>query len=312
MSFFFSRVLGINISGSKIVIVEVKTEKKDIVIKRLSDCPLPPNTFSDGLILERAALVELLTAVVKDNKLKGVPAVIAVNPRQAVIRPVRMPQIPEKELRKALEFEMGRYSSMSNSPFTMDFIRLGIVEGEGVSQEDLLAIAVKDSVLNELCALVKYSGLQLKAVDLEPNAFIYLRAFAAEQGVWPALEEDWAVVELGAGKTMVAFFQKDILQFVHTIPITFVDEPFVVGDILRELQRSLDYYHLNLKKPQTKDIYVWGIDADRAVPQFRQALPYSFAHLPLSSLAASLTVDHDTLGDEAVLALGMALREVVK
>jgi len=148
MSFFFDRIIGISISGSQLAVLEVKAKKKDYIINKLELCSLPPNTFSDGLILERAPLTELLSSVVKEGKLKGAPAVIAVNPRQAVIRPVRMPVMPAKELRKALEFEIGRYSSLSNTPFTMDFIRQGTVLGEGIEPEGLLAIPVKDRVLN--------------------------------------------------------------------------------------------------------------------------------------------------------------------
>ena len=305
--------VGISITGQHIMLVRIKARSmKRVKLATLGKLPLAAGSYSDGLVLNKQVILEQLADLVKEKRLLRRSAAIAVNPRQAVIRPVRIPHMPEKEMRKALEFEISRYSSFSNAPFTMDYLKQGAVTEEGVSQEELLVIAIKDSVLNDLCAIVKHAGLKIKAVDIEPNAFIYLRSFAAAQGIWPALEEDWAAVELGEGKTMVAFFRKDILQFVHTIPLTFVDEPDVIGDILRELQRSLDYYHLNLKKPQTKQIYVWGAEAEKALPQFQEALPYNMTHLPLSSLAAKLKVAPETLTDEAILALGMALREVVK
>ncbi len=306
-----NRFLGISINSREMYLADLQKKGKELFLNSLEVLPVPEDAYADGLILEDGQLRETLSAYVRERKLRGCRAIVGVSPRQAVIRPVRVPQMPEKELRQALKFEIDRYFALSNVTYTMDYISQGLVETDGIIQEDVLAIAIKDSVLNSLCDLITAAGLKIAALDMEPNAFVYLRAFAARQNVWPELENDWASIDLGAGKTMVAFFRGDVLQFVHTIPLVYEDDPAVVADLLRELDRAFNYYHLNLRKPPINRVYLWGRQAEQASRQFAELLTYTFVSFPLDKVAVTLGNDSE-IPEDGALALGLALREVVE
>ncbi|MFY9175053.1 MAG: pilus assembly protein PilM [Peptococcia bacterium] len=306
-----NRFLGISLNVKEMYLVDLEKKGKELYLHSMDVLPLPEDAYADGLILEDTQLKESLTNYVRERKLKGSRAIVGVNPRQAVIRPIRVPQMTEKELRKALEYEVDRYFSLANVTYTMDYIRQGIVEGDGTIQEDVLAIAIKDSVLESLCELTTSTGLKIAALDVEPNAFVYLRTFAAQQSVWPELENDWAAIELGVGKTMVSFFRDNVLQFVHTTPIVYENDPGVVADLLRELDRAFNYYHMNLRKPLINRVYLWGKQAEQAARQFEEVLAYTFISFPLDKVAEALN-NNGELPEDGVIALGLALREVVE
>lgn len=311
MLFRTREYIGLSVGTEEMILVHVKQgRKKESGLGKIISLPVPEGAYADGVIADRKSLVHILAPLLKENRLKGVRASIAVNSRQAVIRSVRLPLMPEKELKQALEWEARRYIVLANNQFTMDYLKLGVIDVEGAIYQDLLIVAVKENVLNELCLFLKEAGLKILAIDVEPMAYLYLRSFAAARGVWPALEDTWASVELSAEKTTVAFYQRDTLQFVHTIPLAYNNDPYLMGDIFREVQRSFDYYHLNLKRPQTSNVYLWGKGAGQALASFQGGLTYPVTYLPLSSLTEVLNYSGE-IDDSATLALGMALREVV-
>lgn len=305
------RRVGLIVNSRDLTLVALRKKGKYVLVEHLEKISISPGLHNDGLILDRAALVQALAPVVRQSRLKGARATVTVNPRQAIIRSLRMPLMPEKELPAAVYWEISRLSSMANTPFAMDYFKLGKAEMDGTAQQELLLMAVKESTLNELCLLASEAGLKVKAVDLEPMAFLYLRHFAAGKGDWPVLEDAWASLYFGENRTMVAFYQGLTLQFVHTIPLVYSNDTAGFSDLLREVRRSFDYYHVNLKKPLTRAVYLWGKESSLALSGFQEALGYPVAHLALTSLEKSVKYSAGPPDDSWVVALGMALREVV-
>lgn len=306
---------GIAISTKEVTFVTLKREGRGKArIKECGTIPIPQGTFSDGIVVDRALLRELLLPVVKNSGLRRTLTISALSPRQCVIRPVKMPLMPDKELLQALRWEAERYSFLAGNPFSLDYVKIGEVLEEGISKQELLVLAVKDNVLHELCRLLKEAGLLLKAIDVEPMAFLYMRTFAALQKIWPEQEEAWAGIELSPDKTVVSFYSEHCLQFVHTIPLSYSFDPDIAGDIIREIQRSFDYYHMNLKKKPVSNVYLWGNPEESLLENAGKALEetmaYRFDRLPPEPLAQALDWAAE-LPPGGELALGLALREVL-
>jgi hypothetical protein len=306
---------GIAISTKEISFVSLK--KKGRGRARVKECgaiPIPQGTFSDGIITDRALIRELLLPVAKKSGLRRALTTSALSPRQCVIRSAKMPAMPEKELLQALRWEAERYSFLAGNPFSLDYVKIGEVEEEGLSKQELLVLAVKDNVLHELCRLLKEAGLLLKAIDIEPMAYLYLRTFASLNKIWPEPEEAWAGIELSPDKTVVSFYSEHYLQFVHTIPLSYSYDPDIAGDIIREVQRSFDYYHLNLKKMPVRNVYLWGNPEESLLENagnaLEESMAYSFIRLPGEPLAQALDLAAG-LPPGGELALGLALREVL-
>lgn len=172
-------------------------------------------------------------------------------------------------------------------------------------------IAAKNGVLQKFSSLVKKSGLKIKSIDLEVMAYLYLRKFAYLNNVWSELEKTWTSVAIGNSCTSVSFFQRDVLQFVHTIPIKKNNIINNEEEIIRELQRSLNYYHNQIKKEKTQAIYIWGKDAEKILSRLQGKLEFPIYNLKLSLLNNVFETSESLLKDEIAYALGLSLREVV-
>lgn len=305
---------GLSISSKEITYAAVHKKGRKAAVKQSGVIPLPPGVFSDGIVQDSSALKEVLRTAVRSNKLNRTLAVAALNTRQTVVRYLKMPAMPAKDLLQALRWETERFPFLTGSPFTLDYLKTGEWEENGNIQQGILVMAAKDSTLHELCYVLRNSGLRLKAIDIEPMAYLYLRAFGGITEIWPKLEENWAGIELGVDKTVVSFYSEYNLQFVHTIPLAYMDDPYIIEDILREVQRSFDYYHLNMKRPLPGSVYLWGDTRETlmedTIRAFEDVMPYNFAVLPLTPLAESLGLTGD-LPRGIELALGLALREVL-
>ena len=307
------QIVGICFTNHSMVVtaLELKGKNKKPVLKNKTAIAIPPDAFQDGLVLNRDLLTGILADNVREHGLKGRMAVIGVNPRQAVIKAVVLPPMPEKDLRKAIEFEMGRYFSITNAAFTIDYLHHITALNGQANEGEVLAIAIKDSVLEDLCGMLLEAGLKIKAVDIEPNAFVYLRTYGASQNIWPDLEENWAIIDFSYGKTMIAFYKRNVLQFVHTTPLFYGVDYGLSGDLLQEIDRAFNYYQLSLHYPPPERVYLWGELSEQALPFLQEALRYPFLCIPLQELAPALHDSTKPLLQEYALALGLVLREVV-
>ncbi|TYP53298.1 type IV pilus biogenesis protein PilM [Thermosediminibacter litoriperuensis] len=227
-------LLGVDLGTARIKVAVVK-----------GDCLLAKGAVSapaggwDNITEMVAALAE----AVQETGWRGRKAVGAVSGERVVVRYLRLPRMPEKDLRAGLQYEAERYLPVGTQDMVIDF---AILDEEPAGQPGqmlvLLAAAPREQVI-QYYHLFQEAGLELEALDLIPAALC--RALGTTGG-----EEESIILDLGEQWSQVVLARGDRLLFSRAVRVgcrQLVGGTLSSGlnravDLIQEVRRSVDFY----------------------------------------------------------------------
>ncbi|MGQ9558201.1 MAG: pilus assembly protein PilM [Desulfurispora sp.] len=162
----------------------------------------------------RSAYTEILVRLADNPRLKKATVVSALPGSQVLTRHIMLPPMPEKEIARALSFELEKILPGHTGQMITRHINLGRVSTpEGPRQHILLAAAARDAVLQHY-DLFQQAGLKLAAIDLAQLALWRIfgpgRFFQAEASAY-------AVVDIGDQNTHLLIINSGRLAFTRTL-----------------------------------------------------------------------------------------------
>jgi type IV pilus assembly protein PilM len=199
---------GVDIGSTSIRAVETNRGKDHPVVTNFGQAPLPYGAVQGGVINDERAVTGTLKQLWAENKFRNRDVVLGVTSHQIVVREMTLPNLPAREFRQSLPFQVRDLLALPVEKALLDFYPLEKAR-KSETVRGLLIAAPKEIVLPTVHA-VERAGLKVVRVDLA--SFAILRA-AARLG--PQVE---AIADIGAHTTSVVIHADGQPRIVRTIP----------------------------------------------------------------------------------------------
>jgi type IV pilus assembly protein PilM len=199
---------GIDIGSTAIRVVETSRSKDEASVANFGQLPLPADAVRGGLIADPSAVTDALKQMWATHKFKNKQVVVGVTSAQILVREMSVPNLPDRELKQALPFQVRELLPMPVDKALLDFYPLAD-PGKSPTIRGLVVAAPKENVLTTVRA-VERAGLRVARVDLA--SFAILRSAA----VLAAPVE--AIVDLGAHASTIVVHADGRPLIVRTVP----------------------------------------------------------------------------------------------
>jgi type IV pilus assembly protein PilM len=154
---------GLDVGTSAVKVVQLREAAGGWTLTAFASAPLPPDAIAEGVIKDPPAVIDAIKQAVAKAGITSREAAIGISGRELITKKVRMPEVPAKELRDAVQLEAEHHI-----PFAFDevFLDYHVVSRQGGVME-LIVVAVKKSKVNEYVAVVQDAGLEPAIVDVD-------------------------------------------------------------------------------------------------------------------------------------------------
>jgi len=208
--------VGIDIGSAAIKVVELSgdgqgTDGGGSAVRAVASASTPAGTMEEGRITDVQAVGRVLRDLVQGAGIRTRHAVTAVNGQVALMREVRMPQLPPEEIRQAARFEVERYLPYPIAEVTFDTVVVGESREGGNGRVDVLVVAARTDVLRHHAAALQAAGLDPAVVEVEPLAV----ARAVSSRATP--DQVTACVHLGSSVTMILVIEGEAPRVIRTV-----------------------------------------------------------------------------------------------
>ncbi|MGE5389704.1 MAG: type IV pilus biogenesis protein PilM [Deltaproteobacteria bacterium] len=326
--------IGLDIGSKKVKLVKLRKTKNGYTLVNYGSIPTPPGAVDSGFIHDPERLGECLGELVDDLRLKKKAVVSAVSGPQVYTRTLVMPRMKPAEQRAAIRYEATTFLPIPVDEASIDISPLTFFEDEGGKKVDLFFVAVRKQQVENLSQACKIAGLQLAAVEIEPLA---LHRLLKDNG--SGVE---AFINIGATRSTFSVFNGEALKFYRHL--SFGCSPFLLGpsmdmeggvtglekvvlgsredhqyllrDIISELARSIEYYHMQNGNEIKKLMLCGGAASIKGLDAvLTEGINISVTNadtLHQIELPAGITeAVRQELGNDYAVALGLAAREVI-
>jgi len=201
-------LIGLDIGSTSIRAVEAGTGKEGPMLLHYAEVLLPPGAVQSGVVQDARAVTAGLRQLRAAAPFKSKRVVLGITNMQAVVREMSVANLPAKDLRASLPFQVRDLLPLPVERSILDFLPLED-PGRGENVRGLLVAAPKEPILVAVNA-VEDAGLTVVRVDLASLAL--LRAVARLD------DEVEAIVDVGTQITTVIVHTDGVPLIVRTIP----------------------------------------------------------------------------------------------
>lgn len=201
--------IGLDIGSASIQAVEVTRTKEKPVISNYGQALLPEGAMVGGVVKDERAITHALRQLWTSHSFGSKNVILGVSHQQVVVREVEISNLPPKEMRQALPFQVRDVLPLPVEEALLDFYPLDKVAPNAETVRGLLIGAPKEAVVDTVRAVEK-AGLHVEQVDL--SCFAALRSAAHPN------RDTEAVIDIGARSTNIVIHTDGIPHIVRTIP----------------------------------------------------------------------------------------------
>ncbi|MCX7571397.1 type IV pilus assembly protein PilM [Tumebacillus sp. DT12] len=288
--------LGLEITDQRLLLAEVFKKRDRSVLQGIVQTSIPSEVIEDGKIKQVDTLAELLRRTLREGDIRTKRVNLVVPSQFVVIRQLQMPDLPKKQIRKLIDFELQNSIHLPfDEPF-YDFVKVEKNEGDRASQAlidaeaatgqkmcDITLIASSRAAIDSVVETARLAGLKPQSVDI--------RALALDRacrilGSEADQRQATMYVDVAEASTDVHIFQGNVLKFTRNVPIPLDSyrlnreraKPLNVLEILDYLEQNTDYSSF------TSDL---AYEVERSLNFFRYTLnnrDAALRHLVLTGL----------------------------
>lgn len=205
-------LLGLNIGSGYIKIVELKDSGSVYTLSNFGLAVLPADAIVDGTIMDTAAVVKTLKALITNLKLKKKKICTSISGHSVIIKKVTLPSVDENTLEETILQEATQHIPYDISDVNLDFQVIGPNQ-EAKENLDLILVAVKKETINDYIMVIEEAGLESVVVDVD--TFALSNSFShnyAENN-----EELIALIDIGAHMTSINVVSQGLSIFSRNI-----------------------------------------------------------------------------------------------
>jgi type IV pilus assembly protein PilM len=200
--------IGLDIGSMSIRAVETSRSKDGPVITGFGQVMLPLGAVQGGVIQNDRVVTDHLRQLWSAHKFRSRDVVLGVTNTQVVVREMTVANLPERELRRSLPFQVRELLPLPVDQALLDFCPLEEPGGKPTVR-GLMIAAPKDAVLTAVRACER-AGLRVAGVDLA--SFAVLRATSRLDS------QVEAIVDIGGYVTSLIVHHDGEPLIVRTIP----------------------------------------------------------------------------------------------
>lgn len=209
--------LGLDIGTHTTKIVQISREGELIRLEQMLAVPTPAEALEDGYPVRPELISNALCDVQDKYRLASAPVISVLPEKHVITRQIKMPVMPEEEIAASLKWEVEKYIPVPGDDLVLDFISLGVVDGEKGKETDVLLIAAPRKIVYPYCELMLEGGFQPKALDTISFA-LWRLLYSNAKGPVDELPV-FACLDIGASGTNVITFRGDVPVFSRSLPI---------------------------------------------------------------------------------------------
>jgi type IV pilus assembly protein PilM len=201
-------LIGLDVGSTSIRAVETSRGKDGVVITKFGQAALPEGAVQGGVIHDDAAVTHALKQLWTTTRFRSRKVVLGVTNPQIVVREMSVANLPHRELRRSLPFQVRDSLPLPVERSLLDFYPLEDAGGKETVR-GLLIAAPKEAILTAVHAIER-AALHVARVDLA--SFALLRAASHLDS------QVEAIVDIGAQATSVVVHADGEPLIVRTIP----------------------------------------------------------------------------------------------
>jgi len=214
----FSRnrsTVALDIGSSHVKLLELETDRAGRRrLKHFGVAPLPPEAIVDGAFMNTGAIVGAVRELLARNKVRTKDAVVAVSGNSVIIKRISLPPMTQQELDESISWEAEQYIHFDINDVNIDAHILPSRSEGGGGQMDVLLVAARKEIVNEVQALVLETGLKPVVVDVA--AFALENCFTLNYDVPRGAV---ALVNVGASTVNINILRDGASAFTRDLPI---------------------------------------------------------------------------------------------
>lgn len=200
--------IGLDIGSTTVRAVEVVRGKDRPRVTVFGQASLPEGAVVSGVVKDDRAVTAALRQLWSTTKFSSKNVTLGVTHQQVIVREIDLPNLPAREFKAALPFQVRDVLPIPVDDAQLDFYPLEDA-GKAETVHGLLIAAPKQAIL-DLVRAVERAGLSVANVDLA--------CFAALRSSAHLAEDAEAVIDIGANSTHISIHLDGVPQIVRTIP----------------------------------------------------------------------------------------------
>lgn len=239
--------IGIDIGTSSIKIVQLRKEKDKFKLETYGELSFlaylekTKESFQTTALKTLEAITrEMLKNLLEKSEITTKHVIMAIPVFSSFTSVIELPDMVEKELARAVEFEARKYVPISLSEVVLDWkiIESGIIKNGATAKpfkgKRILLIAVPKEVINKYIILADGLGLNIDALELESSSLT--RALAGNEKL-PA-----CVLDIGARATSFTIIDREVLQMSHSLDVAGAEMTKILANAMKvEVKRAEDF-----------------------------------------------------------------------
>ena len=208
-------MVGLDIGGDMIKVVEAKAGRDSIIVTGLGVAPTPPGSFENGAVVDPQAIGKAVKALLAEAGIRTKRVVCSVSGQGAmpslVVRIIQVPNVSPEELKETMKWEIEKQVPFAPTEVVMDFHKIERVGHDPNAQtvDVLMAVAQQDMINNQISAIYA-SGLKPTALDIQPLAASRALIDIASNG---STAMPTAILNIGATVTDLSIFEGGVLAY---------------------------------------------------------------------------------------------------
>jgi type IV pilus assembly protein PilM len=202
-----SKVIGIDIGSGNVKMVQIDFSGKKPLVTNMVSAELPADLLNNGYIRLTDVMIGFLKKLLDKGGFSAKHVVFAIGGRNAFVREIEVPKMPDEEMRQSAIWDAGKYVPYEANSYYTDAAKFGDPGVEGL-QPMLLVAAPKDLV----DTMLEISDtLQLKPVCIDIEVLACYRVMAKQ-------EENFVLLDIGRGYSLITIFQGGAPVAQRSIP----------------------------------------------------------------------------------------------
>jgi len=206
---------GLDISDSSLKIVRLKKKGRFLKLASWADAEIKEGVIEEGEIKDEDALVKEIAKVlqkVKGEKLGTKKVIAALPENKAFFQIIKMPKMAEKDLQKALPFEVENHIPL---PIEKAYLDFQIISENNLKNDyfNVFVVAIPKIIVDSYFYCLKKAGLTPQALEVESQSIV--RALVKNE-ISP---DPILILDFGKSTTSFIIFQNSFICFTSSIAI---------------------------------------------------------------------------------------------
>ena len=207
--------LGVDWGSSTIRLLQLRQQDGLLHVVGAGEVPVPKTEGDEANA--SAQLSECLRAAFASGGFTGRRCVVSVPRNDVCIQSVRLPKMPDEELRQAAAWEASQRFGFDHGAMEIEALRTGASLQSGENREEILLIAASHAVLKPRLKVIMDAGLRPLAVDtgFAALARIFSRQYRREGDA----QHVRAVLEVGRSGSTLMILRGSQVSFCKRVTI---------------------------------------------------------------------------------------------